>query len=137
MVVRIDTDTGSILARPSLRAEILSVVPGGSEFDLIKREGDWFWIMTMRDANGTPHSGWVHVSETQYRHDQAVVPSPHSVAGSRKGAKADTRRLDEARQELEKARADYNALTKPSPEPAQGSAALAPETIGFAVMPQD
>jgi hypothetical protein len=124
--VRVVAEQASVHERTDPRSAVIVAASTGAEFEVIDRSGDWYWVLTPRDADGSRHSGWIHARGVevatpatpgaaprtltgQIEGVPSTLPAPQTAA-SAKDEKADARLLKAERQ-LELARRQYEAVT--------------------------
>jgi hypothetical protein len=79
--IRIGSETAKVMSRREAGAEVLMTVHEGDAFDLLNREGEWYWVMLPLDMHGVRRAGWVHGT---------------NIEGSEYRAAAEQRALEEA-----------------------------------------
>ncbi len=82
--VRVKGGPAEIYERPRKGSDVVMVAPEGTVLEVLQREGDWYWVVLPRDANGTPRSGYIPVFAVERLGDKRV-PEP-GLAGSTSGA---------------------------------------------------
>src|SRR5690242_15769612 len=70
--VRLVGPTAVVLGQPSSKSEEISVANREAAFEVIDRDGEWYWVVLPADTNGTRRTGWVRV------HDVEVVTAGKS-----------------------------------------------------------
>ncbi len=60
--VRITASKANIRLKPSTQSEIITNVPLGAVLDVIKKEGDWYFIKLPPDEKGIVITGFIHQS---------------------------------------------------------------------------
>jgi hypothetical protein len=61
--VLVGEDAADVLTRPALGAEVVEVVPPGTEMEVLQREVGWYWVMLEADIHGTRRAGWLHADD--------------------------------------------------------------------------
>jgi hypothetical protein len=134
-MLRVIQDTAPVRTRPTFFSEIVKTAGKGTMLDVVDMQDDWYWVILPADENGTRYPGWIR------RHDVEIVSFgdasstlrhlSESVeeAKQRDAAQAaeEQARLDQAKEKLEEARREYEALTRKSAEPAQPAPTTPPK----------
>jgi outer membrane protein OmpA-like peptidoglycan-associated protein len=63
-------------------AAVLGVAPPGTTFDVLRQDGDWYWIVLPRDGYGTRKSGWVRVDDVE-PYDAAAAATAAAILAER------------------------------------------------------
>jgi hypothetical protein len=133
-MVRIAKEKALVLERPDPRSATLQELPADTVLEILDRQNGWYWVLLPRDENGTAAIGWVRsrdvevVSNADPRHGLKALsePEPPDPDAEREAAKTEAR-IERARQDLERARDEYDALNaepgtpavkRPKPQPA-------------------
>lgn len=85
--IRIGSPTAKVVSRRQAGADVLLTASAGDGFEVLNREGEWYWVMLPPDAHGGRRSGWIHGGD---------------VEGSEFRAAAQQKALDEAQAKAEK-----------------------------------
>ncbi len=85
--IRIGSPTAKVVSRRQPGADVLLTASAGDGFEVLNREGEWYWVMLPPDAHGGRRSGWIHGGD---------------VEGSELRAAAQQKALDEAQAKAEK-----------------------------------
>lgn len=85
--IRIGSPTAKVVSRRQPGADVLLTASAGDGFEVLNREGDWYWVMLPPDAHGGRRAGWIHGGD---------------VEGSEFRAAAQQKALDEAQAKAEK-----------------------------------
>ncbi len=86
--IRVKVGPANVYQRPETGADVLAVVPEGTILEVLKRDGDWYWVMLPRDAYGTRRGGYIaaYLVEPIARKgtaEPAAAPPPPSMPGAR------------------------------------------------------
>lgn len=130
--VRVVSDQATVFERTDLKSAVMAEAPSGMVFDVLDKEGNWYWVLMPRDTNGTRRPGWIEARHVEIAAAAAPGSAPRSLTGQAddvrttlEGPRTDTReadaraqaRLQKALRDLEKARREYEAVTKKPDEP--------------------
>ncbi|HRD01537.1 MAG TPA: SH3 domain-containing protein [Candidatus Saccharicenans sp.] len=87
--VRVVSEQANVRVKPDISSEMLFQVPEGTEFQVEKKEGEWFLIL-FEKADGTKGKGYVHESLVE-----AITPVGRAQAVPKKNEKpAETRKTE-------------------------------------------
>jgi peptidoglycan-associated lipoprotein len=50
---------------PFVKRDVVATVEPGTNLEILGKEGDWYWVITPRDANGTRGAGWIAASNVE------------------------------------------------------------------------
>ncbi|MDM7918501.1 MAG: SH3 domain-containing protein, partial [Methanosarcina sp.] len=104
--VRVVSEQANIRVKPDISSEMLFQVPEGTEFQVEKKEGEWFLILFDR-ADGSKGKGYIHESLVE-----VISPSGvDQVTPVKKEKAAETRPAEPAR-EVKKPEARTNTTQK-------------------------
>ena len=124
--IRVVSDQAGVFGRADRKSPVTIVAPAGTVFEVIDKEGDWYWVLMTRDANGTRQSGWIESRYVEIVTPAARGAAPRSLtgevdvvqtalAGPRDGSRGPTGQSDahllKALRDLEQARREYEAVT--------------------------
>src|SRR5438093_5493956 len=121
--LRVTRESASVHVRPSLLSDVVAKPAEGTILEAIDLEDGWYWVILPPDAQGTRLPGWVRDHDVEI----AGAGDPDSVlrhfseavaqAKARKEAEAAAQeaRLEQARQRLEDARREYQAVIQKAP----------------------
>ncbi len=127
-MLKVVRDSATVHARPELLSEEVGKVEKGATLEAIDREDDWYWVVMPADEHGTKYSGWIRAHDV----DIVAAGDPSSVLKhfaeavqqakdrEEKEAAEQEARLDAARQRVEDARREYEAVVQ------KGSTGAAP-----------
>jgi hypothetical protein len=111
--LRIGNESAAVVSRPAFGADVVEVVPAGTQLDVLMLDREWFWVVLAPDVYGTRRVGWLRADDVEGAREAMPMPVGKKAPKPKKQKQPDTRSLDKARQELEKARADYDQVSKP------------------------
>jgi hypothetical protein len=80
--VRVAVPTASVVESTSQRAATIMTAPGGTVFDVLARDGDWYWIMLPPDRNGTSRPGYIAVDNVEVMTGSQPVAGAPAVAAA-------------------------------------------------------
>jgi len=63
--VRVVDHPVKIQVSPFMSAGVLAEAPPGTTLDVLRRDGDWYWIVMPTTAYGTRRSAWVRVDDVE------------------------------------------------------------------------
>jgi len=104
--VRVVSEQANIRVKPDIGSEMLFQVPEGTEFQVEKKEGEWFLILFDR-ADGSRGKGYIHESLVE-----VITPAGGEQASPVKKEKATETRPAEPAREVKKPEARTNTTQK-------------------------
>ena len=110
--IKIATANALALRRAEPRAEPVATLPLNAVVEVLDKEGEWYWVMLARDAQGTQRSAWVHASDVEGAADGRSIGAKRSAPEPAKPSKKDLQRMKKAELELEAARRHYEETLK-------------------------
>src|SRR6476659_9735133 len=69
-------------ASPFMSAGVLAEAPPGTTLDVLRRAGDWYWIVLPATAYGTRRGGWVRVDDVE-PYDAAAAATAAKLLAAR------------------------------------------------------
>src|SRR5687768_12768429 len=64
--VRVVGEKVTILSRPQRNAAVLARPEADTVFEVLSKEGSWFWVLLARDNHGTQKVGWIRDSNVEF-----------------------------------------------------------------------
>lgn len=71
--VRVTASMANIRLKPSIQSEIISKIPLGSVLDIIKKEGNWYFVKLPPDEKGILVTGYIHQSIVEVIGEMEIV----------------------------------------------------------------
>lgn len=105
--LKVVTANALALRRAETRAEPVATLPLNAVLEVLDSEGDWYWVMLARDAQGTQRSAWIHASDVEVTTDGRSIRAKRPAPEPAKPSKKDLQRMKKAELELEAARRHY------------------------------
>jgi len=81
--VRVTTHQANVRLRPDIQSEVLAKIPLGAMLDIVKRQGEWYFVKLPPDEKGILVTGYIHKSvvepleiEEEIKQPEKIVPEP-------------------------------------------------------------
>src|SRR5438093_4071246 len=123
--LKVSREKGAVHVRPALLSDVVAKPVEGTVLEAIDLEDGWYWVILPPDEHGTRLPGWIRERDVQIvgagEADSVLHHFSEAVAESKARMEAEAAeqaaRLEQARQRLEDARHEYDAVATKKPGP--------------------